>query len=161
MLGFAAILGGLFLGFRDLAPLLAARQSGVIRRKGSGAARVSREEDLTGFDRLLANRSKGAAIGFGVVTLGVIVTGLSWLSLVGFGGPEALVLLGLYAAFAGLAAYFLIRGFVTGRMFAVYGLSLFGDAGRRENPTWFWVYAAINMLVAINGAWILRQAFFS
>ncbi len=151
MLSLAALLAGLFLGLRDLFPLLAAKRSGVIVRKGARAVRVERGADPEGFARLLANRSKGTTVGFGIAMLGLIGVGLNVLALVGFAGPLALVLLLLYLGFAAFAGYCLFRGFATGNMFAFYSLTLFGDATRKGNPVWFWVYAALNLLIVLGG----------
>lgn len=151
MLCIGALFAGLVLGFRDLVPLLAARRSGVIARKGLRDVRVSREADPERFAALLANRGKGAAIGFGIFMAGAAGFGLTCLSIVGYGGPLAAVVLAGYLGFAAFAGYCLVRGFATGRMFAIWSLTLFGDASLKGNPVWFWAYAAINLLVVLGG----------
>jgi hypothetical protein len=146
-----AVFAGLFLGLKDLLPLLAARRSGVVLRKGAREVRVRRDEDPAGFERLLANRSKGAATGFGLSMLGLIGLGLFGLAIAGFSGPLALVILAISVGFSLFALYCLIRGFTTGRMFAFWGFTLFGEAARRANPIWFWIYAALNALSVLGG----------
>jgi len=155
MLSIGAFLAGLILGFRDLVQLLGARRSGVITRRGAGGVRVRRDTDPERFDRLLANRSKGAAIGFGISMLGAVGLGLTVLSIVGFGGPLAIVVLAAYLGFAGFAGYCLVRGLATGRMFAVWSLTLFGEATRKGNPVWFWGYGALNLLIVLFALLVL------
>lgn len=157
MFSVGALLSGLFLGFRDLAPLLAARKSGVIARKGLRDVRVRRDTDPEGFARLLANRSKGATVGFGLSMIGMLGLSLTWLAFVGSGGPLAIVIFVAYVGFALFAALCLIRGFATGRMFAFWSLTLFGDATLKQNPIWFWVYAALNLLIVLGGLFSLVQ----
>jgi hypothetical protein len=154
-----ALLGGLFLGFRDLLPYLAAKQSGAIVRKGALGVRVRREEDPEGFDRLLANRSKGALFGFGMSTAGLLVLGLFGLAVVGASGPLAILLFAIFVGFALFAAICLMRGFITGRMFAFWSLALYGDATLKQNPTWFWIYAALNAVIVLTSASALLRAF--
>lgn len=159
MLSMGALFGGLFLGFKDLIPYLAAQRSGVILRKGAREIRVRRDEDPAGFDRLLANRSKGAAAGFGLFMIGVVGISLFGLALGGFGSPLAVVILIGYACFSLFAVVCLIRGLATGRMFAFWSLTLFGEATRNGNPLWFWVYAALNLLIVLAGVLTLLAAF--
>ena len=158
MLSVGAVLSGLFLGFRDVAPYLTAKRSGVIARKGARDIRVRRDENPEGFARLLANRSRGATAGFGLSMLGLLGLSLCGLAFAGFGGPLAVVVFIAYVGFALFAAFCLIRGFTTGHMFAFWGLTLFGGATRKQNPTWFWVYAAINLLIVFGGLITLLQA---
>jgi hypothetical protein len=157
MLSIGSLFSGLYLGFRDLIPYLAAQRSGVIARKGALTVRVQRDEDPDGFARLLANRSKGAAVGFGLSMVGFIGLSLFVLAITGMAGPLAVVILAVYVGFAVFAVVCLVRGFATGRMFAFWGLTLFGDATLKQNPTWFWVYAALNLLIALGGASTLLQ----
>ena len=79
--------------------------------------------------------------------LGLSLTGLA---AAGSDGPLAVVIFLIYMGVALFAAFCLIRGFATGRMFAFWSLSLFGDATLKQNPTWFWAYAAINVLVVLG-----------
>lgn len=150
MLSVGALFSGLFLGFRDLIPYLAAQRSGVIQRKGARDVRVRRDDDPSGFSRLLANRSRGATVGFGLSVAGALGLSLFVLALTGTGGPLAVLILIGYAGFGLFAAFCLVRGFVTGRMFAFWSLALFGDAIRKQNPIWFWVYAAINLVIVLS-----------
>ena len=159
MLSLGGLLSGLFLGFRDLLPYLAARRNGMIARKGARNIRVLRDDDPEGFDRLLANRSKSAALGFGLFAASLLVLSLVWLSFAGASGPLALLIFAVYIGFALFAAYCLIRGFTTGRMFAFWGLALFGEATRKRNPIWFWTYAALNLLTVFGGVSTLLKAF--
>jgi hypothetical protein len=159
MLSVGALLSGLFLGFKDLLPLMAARRSGSISRRGARDVRVDRDADPEIFDRLLANRSKGAAGGFGIFMAGAVGLSLSWLALVGFGGPLAILIFVFYLCFSAFAAFCLIRGFTTGRMFAFWGMALFGEATRKQNPTWFWIYGALNLLIVLIGVLTLLNAF--
>lgn len=158
MLSVGALLSGLFLGFRDLAPLLAARKSGVIARKGLRDVRVRRDADPEGFARLLANRSKGATVGFGLSMAGALGLSLTGLAFAGSDGPLAAVIFVIYTGVALFAAFCLIRGFATGRMFAFWSLSLFGDATLKQNPTWFWVYAIINLLIVLGVSSTVAQS---
>ena len=153
-----AVFGGLFLGFRDLLPYLAARRSGVISRKGARSVRVRRDEDPEGFDRLLANRGKGTALGFGLTMAGLLVLGLFGLAFFGAGGPLAILLFVIFIGFAAFAGVCLIRGFVTGRMFAFWSIALYGDATLKGNPTWFWIYATLNLLIVVGSALTLLGA---
>src|SRR6516162_4067172 len=127
MLSVGSIFGGLFLGFRDLIPYLAAKRSGVIMRKGARVVAIRRDENPDGFDRLLANRGKGAATGLGLSMAGVVVLSVFGLAVTGSGGPLAIVISIAYVLFALFAAFCLIRGFGTGRMFAFWSLALFGE----------------------------------
>jgi hypothetical protein len=154
----AALLGGLFLGFRDLVPYVAARRSGVITRKGAQNIRVRRDTDPEAFARLLANRSKGAVIGLGVFAFGLLGLGLYGLSLTN-SVWAALVIVGIYVCFGLFAIVCLVRGFSTGRMFAFWSLTLFGEATRKENATWFWVYSGMNLLVALFAAFVVLGTF--
>jgi hypothetical protein len=158
MLSVGAVLSGLFLGLRDLAPYLTAQRSGVIARKGARDVRIRRDEDPVSFSRLLANRSKGATGGFGLFMLGVLGLSLCGLAFAGFGGPLAIVIFAVYVCFALFAAFCLIRGFISGHMFAFWGLTLFGGATRNQNPTWFWAYAAINLFIVLGGLVTILQA---
>lgn len=158
MLSVGALFSGLFLGARDLAPYMAARRNGVITRKGARAIRVRRDEDPDGFARLLANRSKGAATGFGLSMLGAVGLSLFWLAAVGATGPLALVIFVFYVGFALFALYCLIRGVTTGRMFAFWALTLFGEATLKENPVWFWIYGGLNLLIVLAGGLALLGA---
>ena len=159
MLSLGTLFSGLFLGFRDLVPYMAARRSGVIARKGARDVRVRRDVDPDGFARLLANRSKGATVGFGMSMAGALVLSLFALALTGFSGPSAILIFIAYIGFSLFAAFCLIRGFATGRMFAFWGLTLFGDATRNQSPIWFWTYAALNILIVLGGVSTLSQAF--
>ncbi|MBS0295055.1 MAG: hypothetical protein JSR45_02000 [Proteobacteria bacterium] len=145
-----ALLGGLFLACKDLFPYVAARRSGVIVRKGARGQRIRRDEDPEGFARLLANRSRAVALALGLSLAGAAVLGLFALSIFGFSGPLALLILALYAGFALFAAFCLIRGFTTGRMFAFWGFSFFGEATLKQNAIWFWVYALANLLIVLS-----------
>jgi hypothetical protein len=156
--GIGALFAGLFLGLRDLVPYMAARRSGVISRKGALNIRVRRDEDPDRFARLLANRSKGAALGFGLSVVGAIVLSLFALALAGSGGPLAILIFIVYAGFTIFATYCLVRGFATGRMFVFWSFTMFGEATRKESPTWFWVYAALNVVIVLAGAFVLLQA---
>lgn len=158
MLSVGALFSGIFLGFRDLVPYMAARRSGVILRKGAGGVRIRRDDDPDGFARLLANRSKGAAIGFGWSVAGALVLSLFWLAIVGSSGPLALLIFVVYIGYALFAVFCLVRGFATGQMFAFWSLALFGDATRKQNPIWFWIYAALNLLTVLGGASTLLRA---
>ncbi len=158
LLAVGVILAGLFLGLRDLAPYLAARRTGVIVRRGALAKKVERETDPDGFARLLANRSKGATLGFGILAAGCLLASLTVLQIVGFGGPLALLIFAVYVGFTIFAAVCLVRGFSSGRMYSFWSLSLFGDAKRTENPTWFWTYAAINVAIVVIGASTVLRA---
>jgi hypothetical protein len=158
MLSIGAVLSGLVLGIRDLLPFFEARRSGVIVRKGSGHARVRRDEDPDVFSRLLANRSKGATAALGLFMLGLLGVGLSALAFVGFEGPLAIVIFAAYAGFVLFAAFCLIRGFATGHMFAFWSLTLFGGVTRRENAIWFWVYASLNLIIVVSGIAAALQA---
>jgi hypothetical protein len=158
MLSVGALFSGLFLGFRDLVPYMAARRSGVIRRKGARDVCVRRDADPEGFARLLANRSKGAAIGFGWSMVGFLVLSVFFVAIAGSSGPLAILIFIAYIGFALFATVCLIRGFVTGRMFAFWGMTLFGDAARKQNPTWFWTYAALNLLAVLGGITTVWQA---
>jgi hypothetical protein len=158
MLSVGAILSGLFFGFRDLLPLLAAQRSGVIRRKGARDIKVSRDADPDVFARLLANRSKGAAGGFGLFMIGIVGLSLLGLAVAGVSGPLAGVIFVVYFGFAVFAGYCLINGFATGRMFAFWGLTLFGEASLKGNPVWFWIYAAINLVIVLGAALSLLGA---
>jgi len=145
-----ALLGGLFLALKELFPYLAARRSGVIVRKGARGLRIRRDEDPDGFARLLANRSRSIALALGLSLAGAAVLGLFALAVYGFSGPLALLIMALYAAFALFALFCLIRGFTTGRMFAFWGFSFFGEATLKQNAIWFWVYALANLLVVLG-----------
>jgi hypothetical protein len=152
-----ALLGGLFLGFRDLLPYLAAQRSGVVVRKGARGLKVRREEDSEGFDRLLANRAKGAALGFGLSAAGVFVLSLFGLAFAGASGPLAIFIYAISITFGLFALFCLIRGFATGRMFSFWSLALYGEATLKQNPTWFWIYTALNFaIVAITVFPLLR-----
>jgi hypothetical protein len=72
MVGVGSFFAGLFLGFRDLMPYLAAKASGVIVRKGYAGQKVVRSEDPDRFARLLGNRVKGILIGFGLCAAGAL-----------------------------------------------------------------------------------------
>jgi hypothetical protein len=152
MFSVGALLGGLFLGLKDLAPYVAAKRSGVISRKGARAVRVRRDEDPDGFARLLANRSRGAALGFACAMAGALVLSLFGLAITGNSGPLALAIFAVYAGFGLFAAYCLLRGFLTGRMFAFWSMTLFGEATLKQNPTWFWLYAMLNLVTALSAA---------
>jgi hypothetical protein len=144
-----ALFGGLFLAAKDLFPYLAATRSGVIARKRAGNIRVRRDEDSETFARLLAIRAKGAAVGLAVSMAGAFVLGLFGLAISGFSGPLAILILVISVGFGLFAAFCLIRGFATGRMFAIWSLSLFGEATLKQNPLWFWVYAIANVFVVL------------
>jgi len=73
LLSGASVLAGLFLGVRDLLPYLAARRSGVIVRRGYAGLRVQRDQDAERFARLLGNRARGMAFGFGLAAFAAIV----------------------------------------------------------------------------------------
>lgn len=159
ILSAAAVFGGLIFGLRDLLPYLAARRTGVLSRKGAREVRVRHDEDPAGFKRLLANRSKGAAAGFGLSMIGLIGLGLFWLAVVGVGGPLAILILFGYLSLPPLAAFCLIRGFVTGRMFVFWNFPFLDEATREQDPVGFWVCAAVNSLIVSAGAfalWTLR-----
>ena len=158
MASVGAVFGGLFLGLRDLVPFMAAQRSGSIMRKGARAIRVRRDEDPDGFARLLANRGKGAAIGFGLSIVGALVLSVFGLSFAGSSGPLAILIFVAYLGFALFAVFCLIRGFATGRMFAFWSMALFGDATLKQNPTWFWMYAALNVLTVLWVASVLLNA---
>ena len=158
MLGLGALFSGLFLGFRDLVPYMAAQRSGVIQRKGARNVRIRRDEDPGGFARLLANRSNSAAIGFGLSMVGAFLLSLFALAIAGTGGPLAILIFVAYIGFGLFAAFCLIRGFATGRMFAFWSMALFGDATRKQNPIWFWMYAALNLLTVLGVASTLLQS---
>jgi hypothetical protein len=151
----AALVGGLYLGARDLVPYLAARSSGVIKRKGALNISVRRDTDPEGFASLLANRTRGAFLGLGLCVAGVVGFGVEWLALTGVSGPQTLLIIVAQLGFAIFAAYCLVKGLITGRMFAFWSLILFGDATRKQNPTWFWVYAAINVFIVLIMSLIL------
>ncbi len=158
MLSIGALLSGLFMGVKDLLPYLSAQRSGVIARRGSGAVRVRRYEDPDGFARLLANRSKGATLALGLFMLGALGLSLVGLAFAGFGGPLGIVIIVGYVGFALFAGFCLIRGFSTGHMFAFWSLTLFGGATRKENEIWFWVYAALNLLIVLGAITTALQA---
>lgn len=145
-----AFFGGLLLGFKDLLPYLVAQRSGVIVRRGR-ETKVRRDQEPEVFERLLANRSKGAATGFGLSMAGAVVLSLFWLAAGGISGPAVVLVFIFYGGFTLFALYCLLRGFTTGKMFAFWGLTLFGEAGRKENPTWFWGYGAMNVLIVLIG----------
>lgn len=145
--GVGAFFGGLYLGLRDLLPYLGAKRSGVITRKGARAVRVRRDEDPERFDQLLANRAKGTAVGFGLAMAGALVVSLFGLGLFGAAGPLATVSVIIFVGIAVFAGVCLIRGFATGRMFAFWSMALYGQAALKQNPTWFWVYAVMNLLI--------------
>ena len=157
--GVGAIFGGLYFLFRDLAPYLAAQRSGVIARKGARSVRVRRDEDPAGFARLLANRGKGMAFGGAVSTAGLLVVGLFGLAAFGTGGPLAILIFAVFVGLAAFAGVCLVRGFLTGRMFAFFSIALHGEATLKGNPTWFWIYAALNLVVVLGGARILLGLF--
>ncbi len=73
MIFLAAVLAGLFFGFRELLPYLSAQTSGSIRRRGYNGGIVRRADDPDRFRRLLGNRLKGALAGFGVAIAAVAV----------------------------------------------------------------------------------------
>ena len=90
--------------------------------------------------------------------VGVLVLSLFWLSLTGTSGPLVILIFVAYVGFVLFAAFCLIRGFVTGRMFAFWSLALFGDAIRKQSPIWFWIYATMNLLIVLGGASTLLRA---
>lgn len=159
MFSIGAVFGGLFLGTRDLVPYLTARRSGVITRKGALGVRIRRDEDPDRFARLMANRSRGAAIGFGLSLLGAIVLCMFWLALAGTTAPYVILTYLVSFGFTVFAGYCLVRGLSTGRMFAFWSLIFFGEANRKESPIWFWTYAAINILIVLFGSSSLLAAF--
>ena len=151
ILGIAALLSGLFIGLKDLIPYLRARRTGVILRKGALNVSVRRDADPEGFARLMANRSRGAVVGFGLSMAGAAIIGLFLLAFAGVRGPLALLIFAVYLGFAIFAAICLIRGFATGNMFSFWSLTLFGEANRKRNPIWFWTYAGLNLLIVLSG----------
>jgi hypothetical protein len=151
MLSVGAVFGGLYLGLRDLLPYLAAVRSGSITRKGALAVRVRRDEDPDRFARLLANRVRGAALGFGLAILGASVLGLFWLAVRGVPGPYAILTLLIVVGLSGFAAYCLVRGLANGRMFVFWSIVFFGEATRKDSPIWFWSYALANLVLVIVG----------
>lgn len=151
LLCLTAFFGGLVLGVRELLSLRAALSSGVIARKGHNRLRYERAADPERFEGLLANRRRGAAAGFGLCVLGGLGLGMFALAFVGFEAPLALVLYLAYLAFVAFAAYCLVQGLRTGHMFAIWSLTLFGEASRKGNPIWFWTYAAINLVIVLSG----------
>jgi hypothetical protein len=150
-LGLGAVLGGLFLAIKDLFPYLAAKRSGVIDRKGARAVRVRRDEDPEGFARLLANRGRSMGLGLGLSLAGAVLIGLFVLAAYGSSGPLAMVVMAAYAAFVLFAAWCLIRGLTTGRMFAIWSFALFGEATLKQNAIWFWLYGLINLAIVVMG----------
>jgi hypothetical protein len=159
MAGVGALFAGVVLGIRDLVPYMTARRSGVIARPGARDVRIRRDEDPDRFERLLASRSRSAATGFGLSMAGALVLSLFWLTLVGGTGPSAILIVVLYSCFALFAAFCLVRGFATGRMFAFWGLALFGEATLKQNPIWFWTYGTLNLVIVLVGASTVLQAF--
>jgi hypothetical protein len=70
---------GLLLGFRDLLPYLASQRSGVIVRRGYAGTKILRADDAERFGRLLNNRKKGMALGFGLAAAAaVLFTVMIW-----------------------------------------------------------------------------------
>jgi hypothetical protein len=154
-----AVFAGLVLGLRELVPYITARRTGVITRPGVREVRVRRDEDFDRFERLLANRSRGAAVGFGLSAAGALLVSFFWLATTGVSGPLATLIYVIYVCFALFAVFCLMRGFTTGRMFAVWSLALFGEADLKQSPIWFWAYAVLNLVSALVGASRLLQAF--
>lgn len=62
---------GLVTGPRDLVSYLAARRTGVCRRRGFRDVVVRRDEEPDRFRRLLRNRLLGMVNGFGLIAAGV------------------------------------------------------------------------------------------
>ncbi|QUD86182.1 hypothetical protein [Phenylobacterium montanum] len=71
-LGVGSFFAGLYFGFRDLLPYLAAKKQGVIVRRGYSAIKVRRDEDPERFRRLLSNRVRGLTMGFGLAAAGAL-----------------------------------------------------------------------------------------
>lgn len=160
MISIGAVFGGLFLGLRALVPYLAAKRSGVIVRKGDRGLRIRRDEDSDGFERLLANRAKAAVAGLGLSAAGLLVLSFFGLAVSGgSGAPLAILYLAVFAGFTLVASYCLVRGLATGRMFAFWSLAVFGGVTRKQNPTFFWVYTALNVWIVANGTLVLLRAF--
>jgi hypothetical protein len=154
-----AFFGGFYFILRDLLPYLAAQRSGVIARKGARSVRVRRDENPEGFQRLMANRGKGIAFGSAVSAAGLLVLGLFGLAAFGTSGPLALLIFAIFIGFAAFAGVCLVRGLVTGRMFAFFSIALHGEATLKGNPTWFWIYAALNLVVVLGGVRVLLGLF--
>lgn len=151
LLAVGALLGGLFLALKDFIPYLTARSSGVIKRKGHAGRKVSRTEDPEQFNRLLANRARSASVGLLVAFAGAVVLSLYAMALFStYKGPLAIFLTLVFVGVGIFAIYCLIRGFATGRMFGFWSLSLYGEATLKQNPTWFWIYTLINVLIVIS-----------
>ena len=154
-----ALLGGLFLCFKNLFPYLAAARSGVIVRKGARGLKVRRDEDPDGFARLLANRSRSAMLGLALSFAGVCVLATFGLAIAGVGAPLALLYFVVSIGFGVFALVCLMRGFSTGNMYAFWGFAMQGGAVRKQSPQWFWIYALANIAVLLNAALVVAGFF--